>query len=106
MTDASFTATDYAILTEDYPNQKNTFVKKYYATIVYGSKAFTPSQVKMSKYAKEFFAVNYAFKQFGHIFWGTFEPIFILTDNKLVTTFLQTKTVRLPVWNASNYGPI
>ena len=54
MTDASFTATGYAILTEDDPNQKFTTVKKSYVPIAYGSKTFTPSQLKMSIYAKEF----------------------------------------------------
>ena len=38
MTDASFTAAGYAILTEDDPNQKYTSVKKSYAPIAYGSK--------------------------------------------------------------------
>ena len=40
MTDASFTATGYAILTEDDPNQKYTSVKKSYAPIAYGSNTF------------------------------------------------------------------
>ena len=72
MTDASFTAAGYAILTEDDPNQKYSSVKKSYAPIAYGSKTFTPSQLKMSIYAKEFLAIYYAFKEFGHIFW---EPL-------------------------------
>ena len=70
MTDASFTAAGYAILTEDDPNQKYSSVNKSYAPIAYGSKTFTPSQLKMSIYAKEFLAIYYAFKEFGHIFWG------------------------------------
>ena len=82
MTDASFTAAGFAILTEDDPNQKYTSVKKSYAPIAYGSKTFTPSQLKMSIYAKEFLAIYYAFKEFGHIFWGTPQPVIILTDNK------------------------
>ena len=93
MTDASFTAAGYAILTEDDPNQKYTSVKKSYAPIAYGSKTFTPSQLKMSIYAKEFLAIYYAFKEFGHIFWGTPQPVIILTDNKSVTRFFQTKII-------------
>ena len=54
MTDTSFTAAGYAILTEDDPNQKFTSVKKSYAPIAYGLKTFIPSQLKMSIYAKEF----------------------------------------------------
>ena len=91
MTDASFTAAGYAILTEDDPNQKFTSVKKSYAPIAYGSKTFTPSQLKMSTYAKELLAILYAFKEFGHIFWGTPKPVIILTDNKSVTKVLPDK---------------
>ena len=69
MTDASFTAAGYAILTEDDPNHKCTSVQKSYAPIGYELKAFTHSQLKMSKYAKEFIAVFYTFREFGQIFW-------------------------------------
>ena len=103
MTDASFTAAGYAILTEDDPNQKLTSVKKSYAPIAYGSKTFIPSQLKMSIYAKEFLAIYYAFKEFGHIFWGTPKPVIILTDNKSVTRFFQTKILPPPLWNACDF---
>ena len=103
MTDASFTAAGYAILTEDDPNQKFTSFKKSYAPIAYGSKTFTPSQLKMSIYAKEFLAIYYAFKEFGHIFWGTPKPVIILTDNKSVTRFFQTKIIPPPLWNACDF---
>ena len=103
MTDASFTAAGYAILTEDDPNQKYTSLKKSYAPIAYGSKTFTPSQLKMSIYAKEFLAIYYAFKEFGHIFWGTPKPVIILTDNKSVTRFFQTKIIPPPLWNACDF---
>ena len=103
MTDASFLAAGYAILTEDDPNQKFTSVRKSYAPIAYGSKTFTPSQLKMSIYAKEFLAIFYAFKEFGHIFWGTPKPITILTDNKSVTRFFQTKIIPPALWNACDY---
>ena len=103
MTDASFTAAGYAILTEDDPNQKFTSVKKSYAPIAYGSKTFIPSQLKMSIYAKEFLALYYAFKEFGHILWGTPKPVIILTDNKSVTRFFQTKKIPPPLWNACDF---
>ena len=57
MSDASFTAAGFAILTEDDPNQKFTYVKKSYAPVAYGSKTFTTLQQKMSIYAKEFLAI-------------------------------------------------
>ena len=103
MTDASFTAAGYVILTEDDPNQKYTSVKNSYAPIGYGSKTFTPSQLKMSMYAKEFLAKFYAFKEFGHIFWGTPQPVIIFTNNKSVTRFFQTKIIPPPLWNACDF---
>ena len=103
MTDASFTAAGYAILTEDDPNQKFTSVKKSYAPIAYGSKIFIPSQLKMSIYAKEFVAIYYAFKKFGRIFWGTPKPVIMLTDNKSITRFFQTKIIPPPLWNACDF---
>ena len=103
MTDARFTAGGYAILTEDDPNQKYTSVKKSYAPIAYGSKTFTPSQLKMLIYAKEFLAIYYAFNEFGHIFWGTPQPVIIITDNKSVTRFFQTKIIPPPLWNAFDF---
>ena len=103
MTDSSFTAAGYAILTEDDPNQKYTSVRKSSAPIAYGSKSFTPSQLKMSIYTKEFLAIYYAFKEFGHIFWGTPHPVIILTDSKSVTRFVQAKIIPPPLWNACDF---
>ena len=57
----------------------------------------------MSIYAKEFLAIYYAFKGFGHIFWGTPKPVIILTDNKLVTRFFRTKVIPPPLWNACDF---
>ena len=68
MTDASFGAAGYAVLIEDDPSQKFTSLRKSYAPVAYGSKTFTPAQIKMSIYAKEFLAIYFAFKEFGHIF--------------------------------------
>ena len=103
MTYDSFTAAGYAIITEDDPNQKYSSVKKSYAPIAYCSKTFTPSQLQMSKNAKEFLAIYYAFKELGHIFWGATKPITILTDNKSVTRFFQTKIIPPALWNTCDY---
>ena len=100
MTDASFTETCYAILTKDDPNQKLSSFKKSDAPIAYGSKIFTPSQLKMSIYAKEFLAKYNAFKETGHTFLEMPKPLIILTDNKSVTGFFQTKIIPPPLWNA------
>ena len=103
MTDASFSAAGYAVLIEDDPLEKYTSTRKAYAPVAYGSKTFSPTQLKMSIYAKDFLAIFFAFKEFGHIFWGTPKPVIILTDNKSVTRFFQTKIITPTLWNACDY---
>ena len=103
MTDASFPAAGYAVLIEDDPNQKYTSTRKTYAPIAYGSKTYSPSQIIMSIYAKEFLAIYMAFKEFGHIFWGATKPVIIKTDCKSVTRFFQTKMIPPPLWNACDF---
>ena len=68
MADASFAVAGYAVLIEDNPNQKFTSLRKSYAPVAYESKPFTPTQIKMSNYAKKFLAIYFAFKEFGLIF--------------------------------------
>ena len=94
MTDASFSAAGYAVLIEDDPMEKYCSTRKAFAPVAYGSKTFSPAQLKMSIYAKEFLAIFFAFKEFGHVFWGTPKPVIILTDNKSVSRFFQTKIIR------------
>ena len=103
MTDASFQAAGYAVLIEDDPNQKYISTRKTYAPIAYGSKTYSPSQIKMSNYAKEFLAIYMAFKEFGHIFWGATKPVIIMTDSKSVTGFFQTKKIPPPLGNACDF---
>ena len=103
MTDASFQAAGYAVLIEDDPNQKYTSTRKTYAPIAYGSKTYSPSQIKMSIYAKEFLAIYMAFKEFGHKFWGATKPVIIMTYSKSVTRFFQTKMSPPPLWNACDF---
>ena len=57
----------------------------------------------MSIFAKEFLAIYYAFKEFGHIFWGTPQPVTISTDNNSLTRFFQTKISPPPLWNACDF---
>ena len=99
MTDASFQAAGYAVLIEDDPNQKYTSTRKTYTPIAYGSKTYSPSQIKTSIYAGEVLTIYMAFKEFGHIFWGAAKPVIIMTDSKSVTRFFQTKIIAPPLWN-------
>ena len=103
MTDASFQAAGYAVLIEDEPNQKYTSTRKTYAPISYGSKTYSPSQIKKSIYAKEVLAIYMAFKEFGHIFWGAAKPVIIMTESKSVTRFFQTRMFPPPLRNACNF---
>ena len=103
MTDASFNAAGYAIMVEDDPQQKFTSTRKTYAPVAFGSKTFSPAQLKMSIYAKEFLAIYFAFSEFGYILWEAELPTIILTDNQSVTRFFKTKLIPPPLWNACDY---
>ena len=103
MTNASFQAADYAVLIENDPNQKYTSTRKAYAPIAYGSKTFSPSQIKISIYAKEILAIYMAFKEFGNIVWGATKPVIIMTDSKSFTRFLQTKMIPPPLWKTCDF---
>ena len=87
MTDASFSAAVYGVLIEDDPLKNYTSTRKTFAPVAYGSKTFSPTQLKMSIYAEEFLATFFAFKEIGHLFWGIPKPMITLTDNKSLTSF-------------------
>ena len=44
-----------------------------------------------------------AFLEFAHILWETTKPTIVLTDNKSVTRFFQTKAIPPSLWNARDY---
>ena len=69
MTDACFRSAGYALMTENNPNQKIQSKRKTYAPVAFGSKTFSPAQLKMSNYSKEILAINMAFLEFAHILW-------------------------------------
>ena len=69
MTDASFRSAGYAFMIEDNPDQKIQLNPKTYAPVAFGSKTFSPAQLKMSIYSKEFLAIYVAFLEFTHILW-------------------------------------
>ena len=103
MTDASFRSAGCALMIEDNPDQKIQSKKKTYAPVAFGSKVFSPAQLKMSIYWKEFLAIYMAFLEFAHILWETSKPTIVLTDNKSVTRFFQTKAIPPSLWNACDY---
>ena len=70
MTDASFRSAGDAQMIENDPDQKIQSKRKTYAPVAFGSKVFSPAQLKMSIYSKEFLAIYVAFLEFAHILCG------------------------------------
>ena len=103
MTDASFRSAGYALMIKDNPDQKIQSKRKTYAPVAFGSKSFSPAQLKMSIYSKEFLTIYMAFLEFAHNLWEATKPTIVLTDNKSVTRFLQTKAIPPALWNACDY---
>ena len=103
MTDASYRSAGYALMMEDGPQQKLNSKRKTFASIAFGSKIFSPAQLKMSIYSKEFLATYLAFVAFSHILWEVTMPTIVLTDNKSVTRFFQTRSIPPTLCNACDY---
>ena len=103
MTDASFRSAGYALMIEDTPDQKIQSKRKTYAPVAFGSKNFSPAQLKVSIYSKELLAIYMAFPGFAHILWEATKPTIVLTDNKSVTRFFQTKAIPPALGNARDY---
>ena len=103
LTDASFRSAGYALLIEDNPDQKIQSKRKTYALVAFGSKIFSHAQLKMSIYSKKILAIYKAFLEFAHILWEATKPTIVLTDNKSVTRFFQTKAIPPALWNACDY---
>ena len=103
MADASLRSAGYGFMIENNPDQKIQLKRKTFAPVAFGSKLFTPAQLKMSNYSKEFLAIYMAFLEFAHILWEAPKPAIVLTDNKSVTRFFQTKAIPPSLWNACDY---
>ena len=54
-------------------------------------------------YSKEFLAIYMPFFEFAHILREETIPTIVLTDNKSVTRFFQTKAIPPSLWNACDY---
>ena len=57
----------------------------------------------MSIYSKDFLTIYKAFLEFAHFLWEATKPTIVLTDNKFVTRFFQTKAIPPALWNACDY---
>ena len=98
MCDTSEHAAGYVLLIEDY-TETNDGPTKSYAPVAFGSQRFTEGQMSLTIYAKEFLAMHFAFDEFAHILWGVKKPTIVLTDNKALTRFFQSKRIPPKLWN-------
>ena len=103
MTNAGFRSAGYALMIEDNSDQKIQSKRKTDAPVAFGSKIFSPAQLKMSICSKEILAIYMAFLEFAHILREATKPTIVLTDNKSVTRFFQTKPIPPSLWNACDY---
>ena len=92
MCDASEHAAVYVLLIEDY-TETNDGPTKSYAPVAFGSQRSTEGQMSLTLYAKEFLAMHFAFDEFAHILWRVKKPTIVMTDNKALTRFFQSKRI-------------
>ena len=64
---------------------------------------FSPRATQKSIYSKEFLTLYMAFLDFAHVLWEETKPAIVLTDNKSVTRFFQTKAIPPSLWDACDY---
>ena len=98
MCDASEHAAVSVLLTEDYTDTAEGPLKKY-ALIAFGSRRLKTDKMSLTKYAKEFLAMHFAFDEFGHILWGVKKPTIVLTDNTALPRLFQAKQIPPKLWN-------
>ena len=101
--DASFRRPGFALMIEDNPDQNIQSKRKTYSPVAFGAKTFSPARLKMSIYSKEILAMCMAFLEIAHILWEATKPTIVLTDNKSVTRFFQTKATPPALWNACDF---
>ena len=102
MTNASFRASGYALMIEE-DNDKILNSKKTCAPVAFGSKVFSPAQLKLSIYCEEFLAIHHVFLEYSHILWEKTLPTLVMTNHRSVTRFFQTKAVPPTLWNSCYY---
>ena len=82
---------------------KDPVQKKNICTSCIWIKDVQSSTDKILHLRKRILSNLYAFMEFGHLLWGSQLPVIVLTDNKSVTRFFQTKIIPPALWNACDY---
>ena len=98
MCDASEHAAGYVLLIEDYTETTDGTTKSD-APVAFASQRFTEGQMSRTMYAKEILAMHFAFDEFAQILWGVKKPTIVMTDNKPLTRFFQSKRIPPKPWN-------
>ena len=89
--DASFHGTGFVFMIEDYSIDQKSKTKKTYATVSFGPRLLTTTQLKFSVYYKGFLALYFALDHFAHFIWGATKPVLVLTEKRSLTHFLSVK---------------
>ena len=97
--DASYQGAGFVLMVEDYVNETGKKEKKTCAPVSFGSHLFNATQLKFSIYYKEFLGLYSALDYFSHYIWGSSKQVIILTDNKSLTQFFQSKVIPPSLWN-------
>ena len=97
--DASFHGTVFVLMIEGYLIDQSGKTKKTHAPVSFGSRLFTTTQLKFSVYYKEFLALYFALDHLAHFIWGATKPVLVLTDNRSLTQFSQSKSIHTSLWN-------
>ena len=75
----------------DYVNETEKKEEKTYAPVSFGSHLFNTTQLKFSIYNKKFLVLYYALD--SHYFWGSSQQVIILSVNKSLKQFFQSKVI-------------
>ena len=86
------------MIEDDLIDQKGK-TKKTYAPLSFGLRLFTITQFKFSVYYKEFLDLYFALEHFAHFIWGATKLVLVLTDNRSLTQFFQSKSIHPSLWN-------
>ena len=84
---------------EDYLIDQKGKTKKTYAPVSFGSRLFTTTQLKFSVFYNEFLALCFALDHFANFIWGATKPVLVLTDNRSLAQFFQSKSIHPSLWN-------
>ena len=100
MTDASFRSAGDALMIEENQDQKIQSKRKTLVPVAFGSKVFSPTQLKTLILPNAILALYMSFIEFTPVVGETTITKMVITGNTLITPFFKTKAVPKEFWNA------